>query len=332
MNFAHPFVLFLLLGLPLLAWWRRRLRLRTAFIYSSVQLVKPIAGLKRSPASRVLAALRWTALALAIIALARPRLVEGQAQVKASGIDIVVSVDLSLSMAAEDFVENGQRVNRVYLARKVLKKFIEGRPGDRIGLVAFSGKAYVVTPPTLDHDFLLQNVERLNLETIKEAGTAIGLGLNAAVNRLRELDSKSRIVILMTDGVNNTGKVPPLTAADAAKALKVKVYTIGIGTRGMAPMPYTDAFGRRIMQNEPVEIDEEILTEISKRTGGRYYRADTTENLKGIYAEIDRLEKTEIEMKKYQRYTELFGFVIAGAIFLLLLELTLLNTVWRKLP
>ena len=332
MNFAHPYLLFLLLGLPLLAWWRRRLRLRTAFIYSSVQLVKPIAALKRSPASKVLAALRWTALALAIIALARPRLVEGQARVKASGIDIVVSVDLSLSMAAEDFVENGQRVNRVYLARKVLKKFIEGRPGDRIGLVAFSGKAYVVTPPTLDHDFLLQNVERLNLETIKEAGTAIGLGLNAAVNRLRELDSKSRIVILMTDGVNNTGKVPPLTAADAAKALKVKVYTIGIGTRGMAPMPYTDAFGRRIMQNEPVEIDEEILTEISKRTGGRYYRADTTENLKGIYAEIDRLEKTEIEMKKYQRYTELFGFVIAGAIFLLLLELTLLNTVWRKLP
>ena len=332
MNFAHPYLLFLLLGLPLLAWWRRRLRLRTAFIYSSVQLVKPIAALKRSPASKVLAALRWTALALAIIALARPRLVEGQARVKASGIDIVVSVDLSLSMAAEDFVENGQRVNRVYLARKVLKKFIEGRPNDRIGLVAFSGKAYVVTPPTLDHDFLLQNVERLNLETIKEAGTAIGLGLNAAVNRLRELDSKSRIVILMTDGVNNTGKVPPLTAADAAKALKVKVYTIGIGTRGMAPMPYTDAFGRRIMQNEPVEIDEEILTEISKRTGGRYYRADTTENLKGIYAEIDRLEKTEIEMKKYQRYTELFGFVIAGAIFLLLLELTLLNTVWRRLP
>ena len=332
MNFAHPYLLFLLLGLPLLAWWRRRLRLRTAFIYSSVQLVKPIAGLNRSPAGRVLAALRWTALALAIIALARPRLVEGQARVKASGIDIVVSVDLSLSMAAEDFVENGQRVNRVYLARKVLKKFIEGRPNDRIGLVAFSGKAYVVTPPTLDHDFLLQNVERLNLETIKEAGTAIGLGLNAAVNRLRELDSKSRIVILMTDGVNNTGKVPPLTAADAAKALKVKVYTIGIGTRGMAPMPYTDAFGRRIMQNEPVEIDEEILTEISKRTGGRYYRADTTENLKGIYEEIDRLEKTEIEMKKYQRYTELFGFVIAGAALLLLLELALANTVWRRLP
>jgi hypothetical protein len=124
----------------------------------------------------------------------------------------------------------------------------------------------------LDHDFLLQNVERLNLETIKEAGTAIGLGLNAALNRLRDLDSKSRIVILMTDGVNNTGKVPPLTAADAAKALLVKVYTIGVGTRGMAPMPYMDAFGRRVMQMEPVEIDEAVLTEISKRTGGRYYR------------------------------------------------------------
>ena len=223
-------------------------------------------------------------------------------------------------------------MNRLHVARGVLKKFIEGRPNDRIGLVAFSGKAYVVTPPTLDHDFLLQNVERLNLETIKEAGTAIGLGLNAAVNRLRELDSKSRIVILMTDGVNNTGKIPPLTAADAAKALQVKVYTVGVGTRGMAPMPYTDAFGRRIMQNEPVEIDEAVLTEISKRTGGRYYRADTTENLKGIYEEIDRLEKTEIEMKKYQRYTELFGFVIAGAALLLLLELTLANTVWRRLP
>jgi Ca-activated chloride channel family protein len=294
--------------------------------------VKSIAALKRSNAGRILAALRWLTLALLIVAAARPRLVEGQARVKASGIDIVVSVDLSLSMAAEDFQEGGQAVNRLHIARKVLKKFIEGRPNDRIGLVAFSGKAYVVTPPTLDHDFLLQNVERLNLETIKEAGTAIGLGLSAAVNRLRELDSKSRIVILMTDGQNNTGKVPPLTAADAAKALKVKVYTIGVGTRGMARMPYPAGNGMKVYNMEPVDIDEDQLTEIAKRTGGRYYRADTAETMKKIYDEIDQLEKTEIEMKKFQRYTELFPYVLAAGVFVLLLEVGLGNTVWRRLP
>jgi Ca-activated chloride channel family protein len=332
MTFAYPWALLFLLLLPVLAWWKGKRARRTAFVYSSVQLVKSIAALRTSRASKILAGLRWLVLALLIVALARPRLVEGRSNVKASGIDIVVAMDLSLSMGSEDFQENGQRVNRLYIAQKVLKKFIEGRPNDRIGLVAFSGKAYLVTPPTLDHDFLQQNVDRLNLDTIKEAGTAIGLGLSAALNRLRELDSKSRIVILMTDGQNNTGKVTPLTAADAAKALKVKVYTIGVGTRGLAPMPYPTGNGGKIYQMEPVDIDEAQLTEIANRTGGRYYRADTTETMERIYKEIDQLEKTEIEMKKFQRYTELFPFVLAAGLFILLLEIGLGNTVWRRLP
>ncbi len=332
MTFAHPWILLFLLLLPVLAWLKGRRAKRTAFVYSSVQLVKSIAALRKSRAGKILSALRWLTLALLIVALARPRLVEGRAQVKASGIDIVVAMDLSLSMGAEDFQERGQRVNRLYIAQKVLKQFIEGRPNDRIGLVAFSGKAYVVTPPTLDHEFLIQNVERLNLETIQEAGTAIGLGISAGLNRLRELDSKSRIVILMTDGQNNMGKITPLTAADMAKALKVKVYTIGVGTRGMAPMPFPTGNGGKLYQMEPVNIDEPQLTEIANRTGGRYYRADTTETLERIYQEIDQLEKTEIEMKKFQRYTELFPYLLVGALFLLLLEVGLGNTVWRRLP
>jgi Ca-activated chloride channel family protein len=184
---------------------------------------------------------------------------------------------------------------------------------------------------TLDHDFLLQNLKRLDLNTIPD-GTAIGSGLSAALNRLREIKSKSKIVILMTDGVNNAGKVLPLTAAEAAQTLGIKVYTIGVGTRGIAKVPGRDAFGNVRYFQQKVDIDEDTLKEMAKRTGGKYYRADNTEALKKIYEEIDKFERTEVDVKKFERYTELFKwFVLAGLSFFGL-EMILGNTVWRRLP
>ena len=234
--------------------------------------------------------------------------------------------------AGEDFELQGQRVNRLAIAKDVLQKFVDKRPNDRIGLVAFARDAYIAAPLTLDHDFLLQNLERLEIATPDRDGTAIGSALTAALNRLRELKSKSKMVILMTDGQNNAGNVPPLTAAEAAETLAVKVYTIGVGTRGMAPIPFIDPFGRKRYDQQPVDIDEATLQQISGRTGGKYYRADKTETLRSIYDEIDRLEKTEAIVKKYQRYREMFPFVALPGLVLLLLEIILHHTVWRKLP
>ncbi len=332
MTFAHPHFLLLLLLLPVLAWLKGKIGFQPAFLYSSVQLVRGITGITRSRAGSILLKLRWLALALFILALARPQLGEGETKITASGIDIVLAIDLSGSMSSEDFELRGQRVNRLMIAKDVLQKFIARRPNDRIGLVAFATDAYIAAPLTLDHDFLLQNLERLEIAAPGKDQTAIGSALGAALNRLRELKSKSKIVILMTDGQNNAGKVPPLTAAEAAQTLKVKVYTIGVGTRGMAPIPYIDAFGRKRSKQQPVDIDEDTLTQIAKRTGGKYYRADKTETLRSVYDEIDQLEKTEVEVKKYQRYRELFPLVALPGLVVLLLEVILNHTVWRKLP
>ena len=332
MTFAHPYFLLLLLLLPLLAWLKGKVGFQPAFLYSSVQLVRGITGITRSRAGAILAQMRWLALALFFIALARPQVGEGETKVTASGVDIVVAIDLSGSMSSEDFELQGQRVNRLAIAKDVLQKFVDRRPNDRIGLVAFARDAYIAAPLTLDHDFLLQNLERLEIATPDRDGTAIGSALTAALNRLRELKSKSKIVILMTDGQNNAGNVPPLTAAEAAETLAVKVYTIGVGTRGMAPIPYIDPFGRKRYDQQPVDIDESTLQQISQRTGGQYYRADKTETLRSIYDEIDRLEKTEAIVKKYQRYREMFPFVALPGLVLLLLEIILNHTVWRKLP
>ena len=331
MRFESPWWLLGLLVLPLAAWLRGRLGRDVAVVYSSVGLVKGIAAVSAFRPGAVLAGLRWTALGLIFIALARPQAGHGKVPVKASGVDIAVAVDLSGSMLAEDFELSGERVNRIAIAKDVLKTFIEQRPSDRFGLVVFAARAYIAAPPTLDHAFLRRNLQRL--EALNEQGTAIGSALSTAVNRLRELPSKSRIVVLMTDGQNNSGEIPPLTAADAAKALGVKVYTIGIGTHGSAPTPVgTDPFGRKVYRQVPVDIDEDTLKEIANRTGGKYYRADTTKTLRTIYAEIDRLEKTEMETQRYASWEELMGYAAVPALMMLVLEMALGNTVWRKLP
>lgn len=332
MTFAHPYLLLLLLLLPLLAWLKGKRGRPPAFVYSSVQLVRSVLNVTRSRSGGFLAALRWFALALFIIALAQPRFTKSETKVKASGIDIAVAMDLSGSMASEDFEAGNGRVNRLDMAKAVLKKFIDKRPNDRIGLIAFATQAYIAAPLTLDHDFLQQNLERLELNSINGSQTAIGSGLSTAINRLRELKSKSKIVILMTDGQNNAGKIAPLTAAEAAKSLGVKVYTIGIGMRGRAPMPGRDMFGRKVYQMMAVDIDEDTLTKIAQMTGGKYYRADNTERFQQIYTEIDKLEKSEAEIKKYTQFHELFPWFLNPGLGLVLIEIILRNTLLRRIP
>lgn len=279
--------------------------------------------------------LRWLALASFILALTQPRLTKTETKVHASGVDIVVALDMSGSMVSEDFEVKGKRVNRFDMARAVLKGFIEKRPNDRVGLVVFASQAYIATPLTLDHDFLIEHLDQLNIGDIDENRTAIGSALGTAVNRLREMTkSKSKIVILMTDGQNNSGKIAPLTAAEAAQALGVKVYTIGVGMRGEAPMPagrnpFTGEMQYRMI---PVDIDEDTLQQIASKTGGKYYRADNSERFQAIYAEIDKLEKTEMDLKKYSQHFQLYPAVIAIGLGVLLIGILLEDTKLRRLP
>ncbi len=334
MTFGQPYFLLLLLLLPVMFWLKGKQGQPPAFVYSSVQLVRGILNVSRTRSGAFLAALRWLTLALLIIALAQPRLTQSETKVTASGVDIAVALDMSGSMASEDFEVGRQRLNRLAMAKDVLKKFIEKRPSDRIGIVAFATQAYIASPLTLDHEFLLQNLERLQLGAIDDSHTAIGSAFSTAINRLRELKSKSKIVILMTDGQNNAGKVAPLTVAEAAQKLGVKVYTIGVGTRGEAPMPRgrNPFTGQVVYQMMPVDIDEDTLKKIADMTGGKYYRADNAQRFQAIYAEIDKLEKTEAEVKKFAHHDELFAWLITPGLGLLLLEVLLRHTLWRRLP
>ncbi len=332
MDLAHPYFLLLWALLPVLAWLKNRRGQPPSFVYSSVQLVRGILNISRTRSGVFLNALRWLILAAFIFALAQPRITHSETKVSASGVDICVALDMSGSMMSEDFVVGTERLSRLDMAKDVLKSFIQKRPNDRIGVVAFATQAYIAVPLTLDHDFLLQNIQRLELGTIDDSRTAIGSALSAAINRLRDLKSKSKIVILMTDGENNSGKLAPLTVAEAAQKLGVKVYTIGVGKNGTAPMPVFWGGKKVGYRNEPVEIDEDTLQKIAQMTGGKYFRADNSEKFQAIYSEIDKLEKTEAVIRKYSHYQELFAYVIAGGLMLLLLEVVLRHTVWRRLP
>jgi len=323
MILAHPYLLLLLLLLPLLAWLKGKRGVPPAFVYSSVQLVRGMQNITRARPGGFLMSLRWIVLALFIVALAQPRLTKSTTEVKASGIDIAAALDLSGSMKTGDYIVNRRQVSRIDMAKPVLQKFIEKRPNDRIGLVVFAAQAFIATPLTLDHDYLLENIARLNIGTINSDATAIGDGITTALNQLRDLKAKSKIIVLMTDGGNNSGKIDPITAAQAAKALGVKIYTIGLGNRDLVQQ-----------MGLPADFlpDEETLQQISQMTGGRYYRADNADKFQEIYDEIDKLEKTEAVINKYTEYKELFPWFVAAGLALLLIELVLGQTAFRRLP
>jgi Ca-activated chloride channel family protein len=330
-RFLYPTFLWLLALLPLLALLRGRRGQVAAVRYSSADIAREVARETRSRAGRWNAPLTLLALALLIVGLARPQFGRSTSTVEASGVDMILAMDCSGSMEALDFKVDGEPVNRLDVVKSVVSKFIDARPNDRIGLVGFAGAPYLVSPLTLDHDWLQQNLDRVKIGSVED-GTAIGSALATSVNRLREQPSKSKIVVLLTDGQNNAGKVMPETAAQAAKALGVKVYTIAAGVRGEAPIPVTDAFGNQRLAMAQVDVDEDTLRKIAAETGGKFFRATDTQSLKNIYAEIDRLEKTTHQLKKFEHHTELFAWAIVPALAILGTGIGLGHTRFRRLP
>lgn len=270
-------------------------------------------------------------LILFLVALAGPRVVLEQTVHHAQGIDIVLTIDISGSMAAEDFVLENKRVNRLAVVKSVVEDFIKKREHDRIGLVAFGTLAYTVCPLTTDYVWLLANLNRLQLGLVED-GTAIGSGINSSLIRLENSEAKSKVIILLTDGVNNAGKIDPLTAARIAKSRGIKVYTIGAGSKGYVPFPAKDFFGRTVYQKVLIDLDEEVLQQIASLTHGKYFRATDTQSLEGIYEEIDRLEKSEIKEIGYREYKELFEKFLFVALGFLLLEIVLSRTVLLQVP
>jgi Ca-activated chloride channel family protein len=326
-TFANPELLFLLLLIPGMAvWYYYRLHSKESDVrYSTLQ---PFAMVKYSMKERLRHLpfiLRMSALTLAIIALARPQSTSKGENVYSEGIDIVLALDISGSMLAEDF-----QPNRIEAAKNVAQDFISGRTNDRIGLVIFSGESFTQCPLTVDYEVLKTLIKPLKSGMIED-GTAIGLGLANAVNRLRESKAKSKVIILLTDGVNNRGEIDPITAAQIAQSYDIRVYTVGVGTIGEAPYPVQTPFGIRY-QMVPVEIDEKVLNQVADMTEGKYFRATDNKKLRSIYQEIDRLEKTRIEVRSYRRYTELFYSFAFIALFLMIGDIGLSNTWLRKLP
>lgn len=320
MRFLHPELLWLLALLPLFALRYGRAGGAPALLFSTTSLAASLAGTRKTRPGTLHLLLRLVVLFLLILALARPQWGSSTTEIEASGIDILLAVDVSGSMEAMDFTLGGRPANRLEVVKKVVDEFISQRPNDRIGLLAFAGRPYLVSPLTLDHSWLRKRLESLQIGMIED-GTAIGSAIGSGTNRLRDRQSKSRILILLTDGMNNAGRIPPLIAAEAAETLAIKAYTIGAGTRGTAPMPVTDSFGRRRVIQAKVDIDEETLTRVAEKTGAIYFRATDTASLAKIYDEINKMETTTRTVKKFESYRELFVFFVLGALFLLSLEI-----------
>lgn len=325
-EFAHPWLLLLLLVLPVMALWYfgKYNRRQGSFVVSSVrQFPKHRNG--KIFFQHLPFILRMLACTCIIVALARPQVRNDEEMVSGEGVDIVLCIDVSGSMLAQDFTPN-----RLEAAKEVAVNFVDNRPTDRIGLVIFSGESFTQCPVTTDRSTLKSQIYAVR-SGLLEDGTAIGSGLATSVDRLRSSTSKSKVIILLTDGENNGGLIDPSTAKEIAKSLKVKVYTIGVGTEGFAPVPVQTPEGT-VMQKEQVNIDEKLLTQIASETGGKYFRARDNEGLKNIYAEIDKLEKSKIEITALHRYSEKFIPLALVAIALLVLEMVLKFTVFKKFP
>ncbi len=323
---ASPIWLLLLLLLPYL-WLRARRRRRPALVLPSLAAMGPLPRTWRERFRRAPELLRVGIAVLAVLALARPQQLAAGRPLTTSGIDIVLALDASGSMKAEDF----QPRNRLEVAKAAAAEFVDARPDDRIGLVTFAGQAVTQVPLTLDHEALTASIDRVAVGSLAD-GTAIGTSLATSVNRLRESDARSKVVILLTDGVNNAGEVDPMTAAETARALGVRVYTIGVGTTGEAPYLLDDPrFGPRYVR-VVVRIDEELLRAISERTGGRYFRATDPEALREVYAAIDRLERSELTGRRPVVRIDRYAWLLLPALGLLIAEGALRGTILRRLP
>ncbi len=325
-TFGQPWLLLLFAILPILIYWKfSKGKKQMAAI--GISSIKGLADSRswRNTVQQFPFIFRMLALSCIIIALARPQTKYDETQTEGEGIDIILCIDVSGSMTSQDFSPN-----RMEAAKKVAEDFVNGRPNDRIGVVIFAGESFTQCPLTTDHAVLISQISQIR-NGLLEDGTAIGSGLATGVDRLRSSKAKSKVIILLTDGVNNGGLIDPNTAMEIAKAFNIKVYTIGVGTDGYAPTPVSTPLGI-VMQNQKVSIDEKLLQNIAAQTGGQYFRATDNKSLEHIYNEIDKMEKSKLEITTYHRFNEKFYPFIFGAMALLLLEIILRYTLFKKFP
>jgi len=328
LEFAQPLYLFLLFLLPLLAFWyaKKGVRREATVRFSHLELIpREMLRIGRKK-NRVLIGSRLLIMLLIIFALARPRLADTIQETNTEIIDILLVIDQSSSMLAQDF-----KPNRLEAAKAVAKTFIKDREGDRLGLIVFAGESYIQCPLTRDIDVLLEFTDQITIINREHDGTAIGMAIANAINRLRDSEAESKTIILLSDGSNNQGELDPITAADLAAKFDIKIYTVAAGTHGLAPYPLTDAWGRQVIQKVQVEVDEETLQEIAQITGGRVFRATDNESLQKVYTEIDALERTKIEVTEYQNYTELYSYFTIPAALASLFLIFLTRGIFHKL-
>ncbi len=329
-RFHNPYFLWLLLIVPVMIYWHLKVekRKKGALRYSLLPLVGNIEGSYRIMFRNIVQFLRIAAVFLIVIALARPQTGVKSEEVSSKGVDIMLLMDVSTSMRAEDFKPD----NRLAVSKKVIEKFINQRKSDRIGLVAFAGNAFTLCPMTLDYDLVVNSLKSADFAAPEEDGTAIGNAIATAVNRLRDSKAKSKIIILSTDGANNRGEIDPATAAKAAAALNIKIYTIGVGKDGLVPYPVDHPIFGRIYQQIQSDLDEPSLQSIADATNGKFFRAKDPKALDNIYQQIDKMEKTEVKAQIYTTYSEGFQYIVIIAALLLLVEIILSNTIFRRIP
>ena len=328
MEFGQPYYLLLILILPLLILWyfKKGQNQEATIRFSNLELISESVIRNGKMKNMFFIIGRLFIMLLIIIALARPRLSDTIRESKAEIVDILLVIDQSSSMLAQDF-----KPNRLEAAKEVAKKFIKDREGDRLGLIVFAGEPYIQCPLTRDINVLLEFTDEIEIIDQEHDGTAIGMAIANSINRLRESDAKSKTIILLSDGSNNQGELDPITAAGLAAKFDIKIYTVAAGTHGLAPYPVTDAWGRQVIQKVQVDVDEESLKEIANITGGQFFRATDNKSLLKIYEEIDALERTEIEVKEYQNYTELYSWFTIPAAFASIFFLFLSRGIFNKL-
>jgi len=327
LEFAHPWILLFLVVVPLTAWWYVRWgrRAEGTVQFSSIRLLPKVSRLSGEWKVRLLMALRLTIIALLIMAMARPRAVLDLSETSVNVVDMVLVLDISSSMRAEDF-----KPNRLGAAKLTAKKFIKDREGDRIGLLVFAGESYIQCPLTIDYDVLQGLLSRVTIIDEAHDGTAIGMAIAHSINRLRSSDAASKIMILLSDGSNNAGELDPITAAGFAAEYGIRIYAVGVGNRGKAPYPVDDpVFGKRYVQVD-VDMDEATLRKVASATGGKYFRATDEERLKEIYEEINQLERTEITVKEFFEYRELFIWFLLPAVIFMLSDRVLSDIIFRR--
>ena len=328
-QFEDPWLLLFMLMLPYMALKGEK-KQQATINYSAIGTLQSIRTAQADFFSALPLILRILSVMLLILALARPQEGHKSQEILSVGVDIMLALDTSGSMQALDFIKNEKRDTRLAMVKDVVSKFIENRPNDRIGMVVFGSEAYTQCPLTLDQGILQSFLSKLDIGMAGDS-TAIGSAVGIAVKRLKDLESDSKVIILLTDGRNNAGSLPPVQAAQTAKAFGIKIHTIGVGTHGKAPFLVNSIFGQRYVYQE-VDIDENTLKEISKLTGGQYFRATDLESLKSIYKQIDQMEKSEVKVLDHSEYTELFHYFLIPGILLLLTEIILSNSILRRIP